>query len=238
MSSQQFSNFAREALWDVHGRKCFYCRHELSLVDMVVDHVLPESLVGDVSAFSEVKRRLGLEDTFDLLGHENHVPSCHGCNSRKSDLHLADGVLAINLASIKAKVPALKVALETRHQERTLDGIFRTVARSVDAGHFTVPELVRRIQTLQPPPDDTRQDAETAIIWTEHAHERAGERGISAAAVLNAIQKGDPVLAGVGQRGKLYWVQTTPDDSSPGVRVTFAVDREKIIVRTVEWTWA
>jgi len=233
MSSQQFSNSVREALWEVHGRKCFYCRCELSLIDMKVDHVLPETLANDPLAFSEVRQRLGLDPTFDVFGHENHVPSCFGCNSRKGDLALADGALSIHLAAIKNKLPALKASLEEQRQERTLDGVFRAIARSVDAGQFTIPELMRRIQTLKPPSPEPR-DA-TPIVWTEHAHQRAGERDISAAEVLTALQTGDPVLAGAGRLGRAYWVQTKPEDGSRGIRVTFVVAEDKIVIRTVEW---
>jgi hypothetical protein len=61
MAQQKFSNAFREALWETYGKKCFYCTRELLLVDMRVDHVIPEHMHHSIpSARNPVLDEMGL----------------------------------------------------------------------------------------------------------------------------------------------------------------------------------
>jgi hypothetical protein len=238
MSSQRFSNIFRESLWLVHGRKCFHCGTELSLMEMKVDHLLPETLLNESLALLGLKKRLGLDDKFDLLGHENLIPACYICNSRKSDLYLADGLLGIHLATIKTRLPALQESLETRRKETDLDSIFRLVARSVDAKKFSASEIIDRIKRLEEladiaPEDDTAAPGE--IIWTQHALERARERQIAVRDVLNALRGADPVDFKAGWRNDIYSIEVASRGGRL-LRIAFSISRGCIFVLTVEWS--
>lgn len=84
MSQQKFTAAQREAIWLAHERKCAYTRELLDLSAFHIDHVLPESLVDKPSELDQVKRSLGLDAMFSVLGYENLLPCKPGCNLQKS----------------------------------------------------------------------------------------------------------------------------------------------------------
>ena len=71
MAQQKFPAAFREALRNAHGNRCIYCGRELLFRETKVDHVLPESSLKDDSEAMSLKRRFGLPDSFNILGHEN-----------------------------------------------------------------------------------------------------------------------------------------------------------------------
>jgi hypothetical protein len=156
MSEQRLNNVFREALWEVHGKKCFYCKENLLLVVMEVDHVLPETLQKDRKRRLEVLKQSGLAEDFRILGFENLAPSCHKCNSDKGETILPPGVLAIHLAKLSKKIPAVQEALEKQRAARDLENVLRVIQHSLDQGKFTHEELTRQIEFLKRVPDGIR----------------------------------------------------------------------------------
>lgn len=84
MSQQRFSAAQREAIWHAHERKCAYTRELLDLSAFHIDHVIPESLIDQPFELASIKRSLGLDDGFSVLGYENLLPCKPGCNLQKS----------------------------------------------------------------------------------------------------------------------------------------------------------
>ena len=188
MANQRFSNAFREALWEAHGQRCIYCSRPVAFRAMEIDHVIPESLLGDPSALHAMLQRLGVAPGFDLLGFENLAAACSPCNQDKLDRPLADGALMIKLAQVAARIPQLQAGLARMRQERDLDNTLRHIARSLEANRFTPEELLKGLDFVRrmpggiygaspsaPPssPEErrggTRIRDESRIMWTEAA---------------------------------------------------------------------
>jgi hypothetical protein len=162
MSAQQFSIGFRHALWEAHKQKCFYCTKGIMLLEMEVDHVLPESLDFDPQQLQEVKQRLGLPDEFQITGFANLVPACRACNGRKKHNLLPDGRLSIELTRVREVLPKLQAALEKRRVERDLESALIAVARSVESGKFTADGFIAGLQAMVPATE--RAPTEEALI--------------------------------------------------------------------------
>jgi hypothetical protein len=103
VSKQRISDDKRWALWKAHRGRCPYCNEPVRLLDMQVDHVLPELLASDPARLASVKREYGLEDSFSLFDYDNWLPAHPACNRRKSGT-VPGRILALSLISIaKAK---------------------------------------------------------------------------------------------------------------------------------------
>jgi hypothetical protein len=149
VSGQNFSNRFREALWETHGKKCFHCSRELLLVDMQVDHIIPEDLHhGDAETREDILTKLGLPVSFNILGNGNMAPSCARCNSGKSDSVLIGNTVAVALTRLDRSLPSLEERLQKGAKARGLEDILRAVARSVDSGKFTRQEFQKQFDKI------------------------------------------------------------------------------------------
>ncbi|MBF6207289.1 hypothetical protein IU483_24820 [Streptomyces gardneri] len=73
----------RIALLSAWRDRCAWCRAQLALSDLAVDHVLPRSLAGvSLRQALELHR---LPSTYDLEAAYNLVPACQRCNRFKSN---------------------------------------------------------------------------------------------------------------------------------------------------------
>lgn len=84
MSVYKFSNEERYAVFTVHHERCWLCETPISLAEVQVDHIIPESLVGTPEGTNALKL-LGLPSGFDLNSFENWVPAHARCNRIKAD---------------------------------------------------------------------------------------------------------------------------------------------------------
>lgn len=206
MSTQHFSNAFREALWETYHKKCFYCGGELLLKAMHIDHLLPENLGNDAALDAELRQRVGIERSFNILGFENLVPTCLPCNTKKGELILADGSLAIFLAKIKRSMPLLEAAIEKKRTERDLESTLRFIARAIDKGKYSPEELNSGIRLLMqsldrisvsspvavPASPETikygiKISDQTQIIWTHHALMQMSSRNFTIQEITRAI---------------------------------------------------
>jgi len=69
------------ALLTVWRNRCAWCRSQVAVSEIEVDHVLPESLEG--SDLSEALRLHGKPASYDLQSTSNLVPACRRCNNFK-----------------------------------------------------------------------------------------------------------------------------------------------------------
>lgn len=97
MAMQKFSLYQRRAIWEIHGKRCAYCRDPLDYANVEIDHILPESLLQNHVALEQMLATQGLTSAFDIQGLENLAPSCWKCNNRKSSAAFNPGRLAIEL---------------------------------------------------------------------------------------------------------------------------------------------
>jgi len=89
--SKFLDQYVKQAMWEEHKKKCFYCAEPLSFKNIHVDHIIPQI------AFEKDKRSLrkkyGLGEDFDFNSLDNFVPSCPSCNSnRKGHRELENGI--------------------------------------------------------------------------------------------------------------------------------------------------
>jgi len=98
--SEGLSSMLRRAIWEVHGKRCKYCRKALRHNEFHIDHLLPRRLEQDEWGRSKIFNELGLGLDFDLRSLRNLVPACADCNIGKRDsvipvftaLHLHDAL--------------------------------------------------------------------------------------------------------------------------------------------------
>lgn len=86
MAKYNFTAEQRQAVFTVHGEKCYINGELLTMSTVEVDHVVPESLADHPDEFARVRTALGLRDDFDVNSYENWMPACRRCNGLKGDL--------------------------------------------------------------------------------------------------------------------------------------------------------
>jgi len=245
MAQQRFGNSFREALWETFGKKCFHCSGELLLVDMQVDHIIPEHFhLGEEDKRKAVLAEIGLPETFDIKGNENLAPSCARCNSQKSGSVLIGGATALALTRIKRRLPALEENLRKNKSDRSLEYILRAVGRSLDKGAFTPEELLSQMQKVianaQRDRDPNIINLEIGRVWamakplgfTEHARRRMEEGRFLASdvaqAVFDGLIIGRATAVKVAGQSDQYLIEG-PDN----LKVTFRIVGDIVVVLTV-----
>jgi len=117
--SRYLNDFKKQALWETYNRKCFYCRELLNFKNIHVDHIIPQSIFRNNTAF--IRKKYNLAPIFDFNSIDNFSPSCQSCNiGRKRGDELEFGIpLWLNeINSKKTKIIALATKLE---KELSLD---------------------------------------------------------------------------------------------------------------------
>ncbi|MBT6717885.1 MAG: hypothetical protein HOB18_09675 [Nitrospina sp.] len=218
---------------------------------MKVDHVIPESLNSKPIDLASIKKKVAISDKFDILGYENLVPSCYGCNRDKSDLVLEEGALQIQLAKIEKKIPALIENIEQKRMERDLDKTLLCIARSVDAKKFTYEDLIKLLKfhkkfpngisgaspAAPPMSPETRASGirfheNEGIVWAGSALKDSLRLGLNADKINALIY--ETVL-----RSKNHYSikKLNPTDIllrlDPNVRITFQEIEEKITILSI-----
>ncbi|MBL8680125.1 MAG: HNH endonuclease [Myxococcales bacterium] len=83
MSKYRFSAAQRLAVWSTFDGCCFWCTTLIRLNDMVVDHVVPETLGNDSAKVAQLKADYALPADFGVNDFRNWVPTCMRCNTTK-----------------------------------------------------------------------------------------------------------------------------------------------------------
>ena len=82
---RRFSYPERYAVWHCNGKRCWWCVEPLRLVEVTIDHVLPESLLDDEDKRQAVLREYGLPKDFNINSYENWLPCHNHCNQSKTN---------------------------------------------------------------------------------------------------------------------------------------------------------
>lgn len=85
MSTQKFSAIERRAIFDAYTGRCLYTGDYLDISDFHIDHIIPESIKEKPTEFSELKKKLGLGDDFNINGYENLCATAPRINRLKSN---------------------------------------------------------------------------------------------------------------------------------------------------------
>ncbi len=153
MSKQQFSAAEREAFFNVYGGKCAYTRNPLDMSSFHIDHVLPESLVDYPERLAQVKRDLGLEDTFDLNGYENLLPSGAGPNMQKSDAVFDTAHVHFFLGLAKSKQAAIEAELAKIARRRSSGKVLILLQQALESGKLKPAEVAEILEKYGEEPE-------------------------------------------------------------------------------------
>lgn len=111
MSNQKFGPLVREAVWKAFGKRCLFCEKPITLGDMNLDHLIPESLSGHPEELKDLLERTGSEN-LDIFSLSNISPTCQTCNLKKYDLIISDRRLMLLLSIIESKQSAVEFYLK------------------------------------------------------------------------------------------------------------------------------
>jgi hypothetical protein len=145
MSTQQFQNTFRVALWEAYDKKCFWLREPIDYNGFHIDHVIPEKLA-DTPKLTKILADAGLPATFDIFGHENLVPACPVCNGRKTAMELEPHQLAFALRLVKNTLPKLVKRLKTRRKKRNLSEAIADALIADENGDWSIDEFIAVMQ--------------------------------------------------------------------------------------------
>lgn len=137
-TKREFSPHERYAVFTAHGERCYLCGRSIDLQSMQVDHVLPESLLGDDTRLAEVLTEFGLPTTFDLQSFANWLPSCSFCNNRKgSHVFEPTPIVQRQLAEARVKAPQVTALAQKSISRSSMSRSWNTVFRVFKAGELS-----------------------------------------------------------------------------------------------------
>jgi hypothetical protein len=139
---RKFSYAERYAVWHCHGQRCWWCRVPLRLVEVTVDHVLPESLLADDIAHKAVLAEYGLPTHFNINGYENWLPCHNHCNQSKSNCPptFVPGNKAI-LDRLAAKADEVARVANAVTSNVAKDRVFKTVFAALERRTLSLRDL-------------------------------------------------------------------------------------------------
>lgn len=85
MAKKIFTPYERFAIWNCHEKRCWLCTEPLSFSETTIDHFFAEDLIENNEKREQTFNEWGInEETFQINGFENWLPSHAKCNQRKS----------------------------------------------------------------------------------------------------------------------------------------------------------
>lgn len=175
MRKQRIAYDKRFSLWRSHNGRCPYCGEQVRLLDMQVDHVLPESLALDPNKLCDLKREYGLEESFDLLDYCNWLPAHPACNRRKGADVLDKAAVLFYVALAKAKVPLARAEEERLARARAADMVVGRLLAAVENGLVTKEQVESALAAV---PQETRVDFDPIVIGFGTALDEVLESGL------------------------------------------------------------
>jgi hypothetical protein len=146
---RRFSYTERYAIWHCNEQRCWWCGQPLRLVEVTVDHVLPESLLDDEGKRETVFSEYGLSKDFKINSYENWLP-CHShCNQSKGNRPPAfvPGNKVI-LDGLIDRAPKAERIARSVSSNVAKDGVFKTVFAALERQTITVRDLDELIRAF------------------------------------------------------------------------------------------
>lgn len=234
MAEQTFSSEFRHALWKTYGCACFYGKELISLEEMEVDHLVPESLAKDEETLKVFLAENGLAWDFDVRGASNLVPSCGAHNLRKSNKKLPPGAMAIFLMQARAKAPAVEAEERVLVAGKTLGQLVGQLYLAHRKGKFTRQQLremlvEKDLITLDFATTAVPAAAEFEVRFAAHAVSRFVELGLVVADLEKAIRLGSLTGSRLkGLEGDRFVIKAGRD-----LRIVASIVGEVLIVLSV-----
>lgn len=141
MATQKFSAIQRQAIWEAHGKKCAYSEELVSVSDMHIDHIIPESMADDLEAIGDLKRKLGLPGDFDIFGYENLLPCRPGKNLTKSGAVFETGQIQYFLGIARSKRDRIVKKVNELSGQQLRGRALILLQRCLEAGQLSAEEV-------------------------------------------------------------------------------------------------
>ncbi len=131
------TNPQRLAVFTVHRGRCWLCNTPVAFNEMEVEHIIPESLIGNAK-LADVLKLYGRSEDFDLNSYENWMPAHRRCNGFKGDLVLeAAPIVLIWLQKAAAAAAEARRIEKAAISERELDRSIARVLVAIERGQIT-----------------------------------------------------------------------------------------------------
>ncbi len=151
MSTQKFSAAEREAIWLAHGKKCTYTGESLDVSNFHIDHIIPESLTKDPTAFKDKIAELNLPSDFNIHGYENLLPCCPRANFQKSNLILPRPDFFLGIAA--AKKEKVESNLSHINKQKVRGKAIILLHQCLESGSLTPDEVAKILQQYSKQPE-------------------------------------------------------------------------------------
>lgn len=93
----------RQSLWEVYGKRCFYCTRLLLFENCEVDHIIGQDLKKKTNELQRILKYYQLPDTFDIDSLQNQVPCHSSCNKRKGNKRYSKRTILFYIEHAKSK---------------------------------------------------------------------------------------------------------------------------------------
>jgi hypothetical protein len=129
-----FTTAERYAVFTVHRERCWFCREPVSLAEMEVDHVIPESLDG-TELLGAVLAEMGLPPDFGINAYANWRPTHRACNRMKSDRTFKPSpLIQACLEEGIAKAPRVAEVAQSFVSDRKIDNALHQLMAAKEKG--------------------------------------------------------------------------------------------------------
>jgi hypothetical protein len=154
----------RFALLRAHEGCCAYCKEVMPFRDTVVDHILPQHLRVNRSAWRELLRRYNLGDDFSLDDVENLLPVHQACNSLKGGRVFDPARAHFFLEIARAKAPHVRREEDRISSDLKADRLLAKLATGLETGLLPVGAVQALIQHPKMPPAEEHDTYDPIIV--------------------------------------------------------------------------
>lgn len=154
MSTQKFTAYEREALWLAHNKKCAYTREPLDMSSFHIDHILPESLVSNLTELEKVKSLLKLGAKFDIHGYENLLPCRSGANLQKGSIVFDEARTQFFLGIAESKKAEVLKNLEKISKRNIRGKALILLQQCLEGGQLSPSEVASILDEHKEKPDE------------------------------------------------------------------------------------
>ncbi|MEV8642366.1 HNH endonuclease signature motif containing protein [Mesorhizobium ciceri] len=144
MAKTNFTHAQRYAIFTAHSEKCWLCREPVSLAEMEVDHVIPESLAKH-AALKDILKLMGLPEDFNLNSYANLLPAHRDCNRDKGAYRFKPTPMFIRILDQGLeKAKHVQKLHDTFLSTRKLNTAFSRILAAIEEGKLS-PEQMKEL---------------------------------------------------------------------------------------------
>ena len=154
MSTQKFTAYEREALWLAHSKKCAYTREPLDISSFHIDHIIPESLVSNLTELEKVKSLIKLDGKFDIYGYENLLPCRAGANLQKGSIVFDEARTQFFLGIAESKKAEVLKNLEKISKRNIRGKALILLQQCLEEGQLSPSEVASILDEYKEQPDE------------------------------------------------------------------------------------